>query len=144
MGRHEPSLWWSGQLGVMLRDAMQRNFGRCSPRETWSPAVNVYQLPGRLEVCVDLASVRREELDVRVEPGRLLIRGIRHAPEPDNAKRQGPMRILGMEIDYGPFQREIALPQAVVIEHVKSTYENGLLWVTLPLAKPKQRSRTME
>ena len=132
MGRQDPSLWLSSQLNALLRDAMQRNFGRCSPTDTWAPSVNVYQLRSRLEVCVDLAGVNREELDVRVEPGRLLIRGVRHAPEPTD-REGGPMRILGMEIDYGPFQREIALPDEVRLEQVESNYSDGLLWITLPM-----------
>ncbi|MFW6058667.1 MAG: Hsp20/alpha crystallin family protein [Phycisphaeraceae bacterium] len=132
MGRHEPSLWLSSQLNALLRDAMQRNFGRCSPTDTWAPSVNVYQLRGRLEVCVDLAGVQRESMDVRVEPGRLIIRGVRQAPEPSD-REGGPMRIVGMEIDYGPFHREITLPEQVRLEHVQSSYADGLLWITLPM-----------
>lgn len=136
MGRQEPSLWLSNQLNALLRDAMQRNFGRCSPTDTWAPSVNVYQLPGRLEVCVDLAGVSRDALDVRVEPGRLIVRGMRSAPEPTD-REGGPMRILGMEIDYGSFHREITLPAQVRIDEVKSTYADGLLWITLPMTQTK-------
>jgi len=132
MGRHDPSLWMSSQLEALVRHAMSRNFGRGAPTDTWSPAVNVYQLPGRLMVCVDLAGVKREQLEVRVERGRLFIHGVREAPEPTEHDR-GPMRILGMEIDYGPFSRDIAIPDAVELDKVQSNYAHGLLWITLPL-----------
>ena len=132
MGRHDPSLWLSSQLEALVRHAMSRNFGRCAPTDTWSPAVNVYQLPGRLMVCVDLAGVKRDQLDVRVERGRLYIHGMREAPEPTEHDG-GPMRILGLEIDYGPFSRDIAIPEAVQLNKVDSSYANGLLWITLPL-----------
>lgn len=134
MSRQGPSTWMGTQLSALLRDAMHRNLGRCSPTEVWAPAVNVYQLPGRLEICVDLAGVDREALDVRVEPGRLLLRGTRSAPEPID-RGDGPMRIVSMEIDYGPFQREILLPPEVVLEEVQSTYDDGLLWIALPMSK---------
>ena len=123
---------FSGQLGALLRDAMHRNFGHCSTSEAWAPAVNVYQLQGRLEVCVDLAGVNRDALEVRVEPGRLTLRGMRPAPEPAD-RAQGPMRIVCMEIDYGPFRREIMLPPEIVLEEVTSNYDRGLLWITLPI-----------
>lgn len=132
MSHNQPSMGFSSQLGSMLRDAMQRSFGPCSPSEAWAPPVNVYQLPGRLEVCVDLSGVDREALDVRVEPGRLVLRGVRPAPEPADRHEQ-PMRIVCMEIDYGAFQREIMLPAEVALDRVESTYENGLLWITLPM-----------
>lgn len=131
MGQEGPFTGFSGQLGAMLRDAMQQRFGHCAPSEAWAPAVNVYQLQGRLEVCVDLAGVDRTQLDVRIEPGRLILRGSRHAPEP--ADREGPMRIVCMEIDYGPFRREIVLPPEVAVDRVTSNYEGGLLWITLPI-----------
>ena len=132
MGRHQPSLWLSSQLEALVRHAMSRNFGRCAATDTWSPAVNVYELPGRLMVCVDLAGVKREQLDVRVERGRLYIHGTREAPEPATHGRS-PMRILGMEIDYGPFSRDIAIPQDIALDRVQSKYTQGLLWITLPL-----------
>ena len=132
MGRPESSMWLSTPLGSFLREAMQRNFGRCSPSDTWAPPVNVYQLRDRLELCVDLAGVDRANLDVRVEPGRLVIRGLRRTPEPAHGENQ-PMRILTMEIDYGPFQREITLPSEVQLDRVSSSYEDGLLWIALPL-----------
>jgi len=131
MGRHDPSLWMSSQLEALVRHAMSRNFGRCAATDTWSPAVNVYELPGQLQVCVDLAGVSREQLDVSVDRGRICIRGVREAPEP-REQQSGPMRILGMEIDYGPFSRDIAIPQDVVLDRVQSKYTQGLLWITLP------------
>lgn len=102
----------------------------------WSPPINVYQRAHRLEVCVELAGVDREQVDVHVEPGRLTIRGARRTPDPPGrgGKRpQGPMRILAMEIDHGRFSRVIAIPNQVRLDRVQSTYREGLLWVILPM-----------
>lgn len=134
MTRRDPTPSFSVRIGTILRQTtVYHNFGSFSPTtQAWSPAVNIYQLPDRLEVCVDLAGVDRRELEVRVEAGRLLIQGIRKAPEPHH-RRQQPMRIVGMEIDYGPFRRVVALPETVDLDRVHSTYTDGLLWITLPL-----------
>ena len=40
-----------------------------------------------------------------------------------------------IEIPAGPFQRQIRLPLPVDPEQVAARQENGLLWITLPLAE---------
>jgi len=40
-----------------------------------------------------------------------------------------------MEIDYGPFEREIDLPVEVEIDKAYAEQRNGLLWIALPLRK---------
>ena len=44
-----------------------------------------------------------------------------------------------MEIEYGSFQRRIALAEDVDPERAEATYERGLLTVVMPLA-PKPRT----
>ncbi len=99
---------------------------------SWQPAVNIYERPDGLRVCVELAGVDKRQIDVRVEPGRLTIRGVREAPEPSPRGAGGSMRIVCMEIDYGVFERVIALPDRVDLGGVTSTYRSGWLWVHLP------------
>ncbi|MEZ6189908.1 MAG: Hsp20/alpha crystallin family protein [Phycisphaerales bacterium] len=38
-----------------------------------------------MHICVDLAGIDRDKIDVRIEPGRLTVSGVRHAPEPKPA-----------------------------------------------------------
>ena len=129
-------------LALVVGHTLFQGFRKFSPTESWTPSINVYQLRDRLEVAVDLAGIHRHELDVRVEVGRLLVRGVRHAPEPPTCEedREGcegqAMRILTMEIDYGPFSRSIAIPDHVDLRKVASEYREGVLWITLPLAAP--------
>jgi len=109
--------------------------GDFSPRDSWAPSINVYRLTTRFEVCVDLAGVPKHTIDVRVDPGRLVIRGVREAPAPE-CEDADRLRILSMEIDHGPFCRVIVLPDHVDLGRVQSRYDNGMLWVTLPLRDP--------
>ncbi len=43
--------------------------------------------------------------------------------------------MLALEIDYGPFEREVILPADVEVdvEQAHAEQENGLLWISLPL-----------
>ena len=40
-----------------------------------------------------------------------------------------------MEIDYGRFTRQVALPADVDVSGSKATYKRGILTIVLPLAK---------
>lgn len=136
--RKPPTKHTSGLVGVAVEHAAYRSFSQFAQTEAWTPAVNIYQIGKRLHVCVDLAGIERDQIDVRIEPGRLSITGIRHAPEP--TQQQGgssvsdiDMKILSMEIDHGTFRREIPVPRTVNLDQVESEYRSGILWITLPL-----------
>ena len=59
------------------------------------------------------------------------MRGEREVPEPSG--EEGPaLQTIAMEIDYGPFQRDVRLPNDVDVDHVHAEQRNGLLWIFLP------------
>jgi HSP20 family protein len=97
----------------------------------WEPAINAYRCDGSIQICVDLAGVKRSEIDLKVESQRLVLRGTREVPEPDDCALQ----TIAMEIDYGPFLRVLALPEDVAVEEAKAEQRNGFLWIQLPLRK---------
>jgi HSP20 family protein len=102
--------------------------------QSWTPQVNVFGCRGQIVVCVELAGVEKSSMQVDVQPGRLLIRGYRAAPEPEDC--DGPlMQVLALEIDHGYFEREIRLPSNIDRDAVRAEHRNGLLWIHLPLRK---------
>ncbi|HYF37987.1 MAG TPA: Hsp20/alpha crystallin family protein [Prosthecobacter sp.] len=103
------------------------------PMTGWLPAVNVYAYADRLEVCVDLAGVKREEVEVEVQSRRLTVRGHRAAPE-RGCERPPCGRILAMEIPDGDFERIIDFPVDVNTQQTEARQENGWLWIILPKA----------
>ncbi len=125
-------------IGMMIDHAVYQSFAQFTQTEAWTPAVNIYQVGRHLHVCVDLAGVDKRQIDVRIEPGRLTISGVRHAPEPSEIQRGGPdvqMKIHALEIDYGRFSRTIQVPRTVDLDGVHSEYRQGLLWITMPLKR---------
>ena len=97
---------------------------------TWQPAINAFRCERGVRICVDLAGVEKSTIDLTVEPRRVVMRGSRTPPEPTNERA---MQLLALEIDYGPFEREIDLPIDVDAERAHAEQENGLLWITLPV-----------
>ncbi len=121
-----------GRLGEVVYQLTRVRFAQLPARETWSPAINAYRCSDQITICVDLAGVERDALDLRVQPRQLSIRGRRELPEPGGEQRD-TRQVLAMEIDYGPFQRQVELPVDVDPQRVTAEQRNGLLWIYLPL-----------
>src|SRR3954453_18801698 len=139
-----------------LMDQMQKGFFVYSP-DTWTPNVNLYETAGSYFVCVDLAGVDKEKIDIEVADQRLTRRGSRLVPSPEFLLEVGPADVHDpaakggtaghtgeadapakraklhlMEIDHGQFSREVELPADANRESIAATYRNGLLWIEIP------------
>ena len=88
----------------------------------------------KFEMLVDLAGVDRSLIDLTIADRTLSIRGVRDVPEPSGEEKEA-MQMIAMEIDYGPFEREVRLPAEVDVKKVRADQKNGLLWIHLPLKK---------
>src|SRR5215210_3964331 len=102
------------RLGDIAFHLTKVQFSQFSATSAWQPAINAYRYDGCIKICVDLAGVDKATIDLRVEPGRLVLRGRRAMPQP--AASEGKcVKVLTMEIDHGPFEREVLLPEEVEI-----------------------------
>lgn len=117
-----------GDIAYELRIRYQAT-GR---EQSWTPAINAYLCHRHIVVCVELAGVAREQIDLQIESGRLVLRGARQSV--DAMGDVGPLlQVMALEIDQGLFYREIPLPRAVNPSAVTAEQRNGLLWIYLPL-----------
>jgi HSP20 family protein len=119
-------------LGEVVYKLTSVSFCHSPDQGTWRPAINAYRCELGFRICVDLAGVSKEAIQIHVEPGRLVFRGERTLPEPN--RQEHAVQILAMEIDHGTFARAIDLPNEVDVDQVTANQENGLLWITLPFA----------
>ena len=129
------SLRWDrlySHLGAVAHQLTRVRFCSSVPSEFWRPAINGYRCQDCIHIYVDLAGVDRAQIHLEVETRRLLIRGDRHPPEPVG-KENRPQQILAMEIDCGPFEREITFPWDVDLERVTAKQTEGVLCILLPL-----------
>jgi HSP20 family protein len=97
-------------------------------RHGFRPRVDVYRTedPPVLHVVAELPGVDPSQVELAINEGVLVISGRR--------QRQGEgRRYEHIEIDYGPFERRIALGDRYDAEAAEATYQNGLLTIALPL-----------
>jgi HSP20 family protein len=112
----------------------QLNKGFYYPGESWTPSVNLYETQNSYLVCVDLAGVDKEKIDVEVHDQRLRLRGARAVPSFSTgpAEAAEKIKVHLMEIDHGAFSREVEIPADADRNRISASYRNGLLWIELP------------
>lgn len=115
--------------------AVSGTAGKCvSPESRWVPNTDVYITDDRLVIKVELAGMRREDLELTVEGSRLMISGHR----PDSC-RAASCKFLVMEINYGTFESVIELPEGYDLNQAKAAYQNGFLRIDVPQAVPESK-----
>ncbi len=118
----------------LLEQVQNKGYYSYFSNETWQPSVNLYESDSAYLVCVDLAGVDKEKIDIEVADGRLRLQGNRIVPmRADSTTAPGErVRVHLMEIDHGAFVRDVELPQDVHHERINARYRDGMLWIELP------------
>jgi HSP20 family protein len=119
-----------------LHDEIQELFAdmwqvpRFASWQGFRPQVDCYRAadPPALHVIVQLPGVEPSDVNVTLDEQTLVISGERR-----REKRDG-VQYHQMEIDYGPFERQIRLTENVDVDTASATYERGLLKLVLPIA----------
>ena len=115
---------------------------RSSPDESgapcWAPNTDLYACDAGLVIKVELAGIRREDLELVVEKNRVKIAGQR----PDGS-RSAKCKFLVMEISYGTFETVIELPQGYDLSRAIAAYNNGFLRIDVPKEAAIPTSRTI-
>lgn len=94
----------------------------------WVPNTDVYVTESGLVIKVELAGMRKEDLQLVIEGNKVKISGQR----PDGC-RSPKCKFLVMEIDYGAFQSVLELPEGYDLSQAKAAYQNGFLRIDVPL-----------
>jgi HSP20 family protein len=106
----------------------------------FSPEVDVYYCgqPPRAVVKAELAGVDIDDVALEIRGRQLLIAGERRPVEAAGRLYQQ------IEVEHGPFRRVVELGADVVAEEARASYEDGILQVEVPLARPSARRVEIE
>ena len=120
-----------------LRDEIDELFGdlwqlsRLSGRRrAFRPPVDSFRSddPPVFTVVVELAGVDPDRVSVSAAQGALVISGERRREPCEGRVYQQ------IEIEHGPFQRVVRLPEDVDLSQADARYERGLLTIAMPIA----------
>lgn len=116
-----------------LRNRMDRLVARMTNDEEtlfhgrWSPTTDVVESEDAIALKAELAGVAAKDISVAVENGILTVKGER---EYEGEKEKKDYRRI--ERSYGKFVRSFAVPPNVDADHIRASYADGLLEVTMP------------
>ena len=99
----------------------------------WVPRADAFvNSSGVFIIKVELAAIRREDVELAVEGNRLLVSGNR----PDADRQDSSTRYFFDEIPFGAFAVVIDIPPGFDLQFAKAAYQNGFLRVDVPPNEP--------
>jgi len=107
-------------------------------RRGFRPNVDSFHtdVPHELTVVVELPGVEPADVHVILDGQMLVVSGERTRPKVDGRVYQQ------MEIEYGPFLRQVRLTEGVDADRARAEFERGILRISLPIAAtPAPRGR---
>lgn len=99
----------------------------------WRPAADVYRTGRGWLLKVELAGVRRDQVEVLCAGRRLIIRGKRLDSPP-----QQEWQCQSLEISYSYFERSFELPCDLQQARIVTEYQDGMLYVQIFLKESPQ------
>ena len=104
---------------------------------SFTPHVDACETQNGYEIEVALPGIRKEDISIDFQEGRLTITGERKFEKSEGDGRRYQM----LETQYGTFNRTFYLPDNVNPDKIKARMENGILMVTVPKDEQKTMKR---
>ncbi len=101
--------------------------GEAEREVAFVPAADLIETPDEYRLYVSVPGVLEEDIDITARGDALVIRGERETP----FSRSGATFRLS-QWKYGYFEHRIPLPDAVDVDSIRATLENGVLQITIP------------
>lgn len=112
------------------------------PERFWRPRADVFETEDHVLVIVEVAGLSRERyrIELAEDDSSVLIRGVRMELAADRSGRQ---RCHQLEIYFGPFERNIPLPEGLTLdrENIEASYQDGMLRIILPRLRQRPARR---
>jgi HSP20 family protein len=113
--------------------------GEGETKLTWWPKMDVFEKKGQLVVKADLPGMKKDDVEVAIEEGDLVLRGERK--EETEVQEESYYR---SERTWGKFFRRLPLTFEVDPAAVKASFREGVLEVTLPLPKEEKKPKAQK
>ena len=103
----------------------------------WTPRSDVFlNSIGEFTVKVELAGLRREDLEISCEGRRLSVAGRR----PDSDREAADCKYMEAAISWGWFALAVEVPEDFDITLSSARYQNGLLRIVVPPKNSRRRT----
>ena len=100
-------------------------------------AIDLLQNDEEFIIQTALAGVKAEDLDILVEDDSVSIKGVRKRVE----SKKNDYEFVIQECYWGPFSREVILPEEIKIDDVEAVFKDGILTIRLPKLQRERRRK---
>ncbi|MFM2479960.1 Hsp20/alpha crystallin family protein [Celerinatantimonas sp. YJH-8] len=101
---------------------------------SWLPATDISENAGQYMLKVELPEMRKEDIQLSIEDGYLVLSGERKHEKSDEKQHLS-------ERFYGQFTRRFQIPDNVKVDKIDAKFDSGMLYLTLPKTEQKAESR---
>jgi len=130
---------------LSLQEAMNRLFAQSFVRPGWSQGpsaalaapVDVFETEQGYQMRVLLPGMRPEDIGLTAQQNTVTVRGQFHP----SVHQDKQVNWLIQEIGTGTFERTVTLPKPIDTDHIQTSYEQGILSVTLPIRESSRPKR---
>ncbi len=105
-------------------------------RDGFMPSVDISETDTQFELSVELPGMKKEDITVDLERGRLTISGERKFENEEKGKNYHRI-----ETQYGSFNRTFHLPDTINEDSVVAKYDNGILNITIEKSDDKVKKQ---
>ncbi len=98
----------------------------------WRPNTEVFESPEEMIILVELAGVRKEEVQLTLEGNILRLAGERKL-----FHDKADMAYRNMEVNFGPFERNLYLHESVDPSSIQAFYRDGFLEIKIAKRAPR-------
>ena len=100
----------------------------------WHPPVDVMEIGDKLIIVAEIAGISAESVMVNQKEDMIVIQGTRS----EVSANSSPV-FHHMEINYGPYERNIKIPKRFVGGEIKALYRNGFLRLEIAGKEPREK-----
>ena len=121
---------FSDLMDEFFKDVVNTN------RDSFVPGIDISETDEQFQISAELPGMKKENIDVSLDNGRLSISGERKFENKEEGKTYHRV-----ETSYGSFNRSFQLPDNVDEESINATYEDGILNITIDKAEDKVKKK---
>jgi len=107
-----------------MMDEMLHLSRACLPRSStcWTPPTDVYETQEEIILLMEMAGLKKDQIEVCIDQGVLRVSGQRINPIKDPHRR-----VHQMSVDFGPFERTIRIQAHIDPDRISAIYQEGFL-----------------
>lgn len=109
-----------------MMNRMMAPMGSMMSMDAFNPRIDIKEDGNHYVITMDIPGMDKDNIDVKVENGNLLVSGERSTDTED--KNQGG-KVYRHERSFGHFMRAVPLPKDAKTEDVDASYSNGVLTI---------------